>query len=56
MKIFMVSIHNKAKKTHRVSYSFAEKCVRYNLPKLVNDTSSLVFDKLFTHSLDGFEN
>ena len=43
-------------RTHRVSHSFAEKCVRYNLPKLVNDTSPLVFEKLFTHSLDAFSN
>ena len=43
-------------RTHRVSHSFAEKCVRYNLPKLVNVTSSVVFEKLFTHSLDGFAN
>ena len=43
-------------RTHRVSHSFTEKCVRYNLPKLVNDTSPLVFEKLFTQSLDGFAN
>ena len=42
--------------TNRVSHSFAEKCIRYSLAKLVNEISLAVFDKLFTHSFNGFSN
>ena len=36
--------------TNRVNHAFAENCVRYNLPKLLNETSSDILDKIFTHS------
>ena len=41
---------------NRVAHSFAEKCIRYNLPKLINDTNPLVFKKFFTHSFHWFSN
>ena len=39
---------------NRVSHTFAEKSIRYSLPKLINETSLSVFKKVFTHSFDGF--
>ena len=32
----------------------AETSIRYTLPKLVNDTTSLILEKIFSHSLQGF--
>ena len=32
----------------------AEKSIRCTIPKLVNDTTPVVLDKIFTHSLQGF--
>ena len=33
---------------------YTSKCVRYSLPKLINDTPRCILDKLDTHSLEGF--
>ena len=33
-----------------------KKCIKYNLPKLINDTPKIVKDKINTHSLQGFIN
>ena len=32
----------------------ADTSIRYTLPKLVNDTTSLIMEKNFSHSLQGF--
>ena len=32
----------------------AETSIRYTLPKLVNDTTSVILEKIFSHSLQGF--
>ena len=32
----------------------AEKSIRYTIPKLVNDTTPVILDKIFIHSLQGF--
>ena len=36
-------------------HTFARKCIRYSLPNLINETSSDVIDKVFTHSVNGFK-
>ena len=33
---------------------FAEKCLRYATPKLINETDGIIIDKVNTHSLQGF--
>ena len=33
---------------------YTSKCVRYSIPKLVNETHKNITEKLYTHSLDGF--
>ena len=40
--------------TNRVNYSFAEKCIRYSVPRLINGINTNIYDKLCTHSFDGF--
>ena len=40
----------------KVKHEFATKCLKYNLPKLINDTPERVKDKINTHSLQGFIN
>ena len=40
--------------TIRVKHSFAKKCLRYNLPILINNTPKNIKDKVYTHSLPGF--
>ena len=35
--------------------TFARKCIRYSLPNLINETSSDIIDKVFTHSVNGFK-
>ena len=32
----------------------AERSIRHVLPRLVNDTSSLILDKIYTHSIKGY--
>ena len=33
---------------------FARKCLRFDLPRIINTTPSLILDKVTTHSLQGF--
>ena len=42
--------------TFKVKHEFAKKCLKYNLPTLINDTPKRVKDKINTHSLKGFIN
>ena len=42
--------------TFKVKHEFAKKCLKYYLPKLINDTPERVKDKINTHSLQGFIN
>ena len=35
-------------------HTFARKCIRYSLPNLINETSSDVIDKVFTHSVNAW--
>ena len=35
-------------------HEFAKKCLKYNLPHIINDTPELVLEKIVTHSLRGF--
>ena len=42
--------------TFKVKHEFAKKCLKYNLPKLINDTPERVKDKINTHCLQGFIN
>ena len=34
----------------------AERCIRFILPKIINDTDPSVTDKVYTHSFQGFTN
>ena len=40
----------------KVYHKFAEKCIRYSVFKSVNDTSTQIIDKMYTHSLQGVAN
>ena len=41
--------------THsKLNTNFEKKILKYNLPKLINDTPERVKDKINTHSLQGF--
>ena len=43
--------------THsKLNTNLQKKCLKYNLPKLINDTPKRVKDKINTHSLKGFIN
>ena len=42
--------------TFKVKHEFANKCLKYNLPKLINDTPQIVKYEINTHSLQGFIN
>ena len=42
--------------TFKAKHEFAKKILKYNLPKLINDTPERVKDKINTHSLQGFIN
>lgn len=39
--------------TVRVKHKFAEKCIRYEIPFLLNHKPDLIISKLYTHSLNG---
>ena len=53
--IHNVDVHSQIA-TYRVNREFAKKCIRYNLPFIINNTINSVKDKLLTHSLKGFAN
>ena len=38
----------------RVSHTYAKKCIRHELVKLINETPDIIMDKVHTHSLFGF--
>ena len=38
----------------RIQHEFMKKCIRYNLPSLINHTPINIKGKLTTHSLNGF--
>ena len=40
--------------TFRAKHEFAKKCLRHNLPLIVNNIPDIVKEKLITHSLNGF--
>ena len=40
--------------TARINHEFAKKCLKYNLPHIINDTPEIVVEKIYTHSLRGF--
>ena len=40
--------------TTMTRHEFAKKCLKYNLPHIINDTPELVLEKNITHSLRGF--
>ena len=48
------TIHQHNIPTIRIKHSFAKKCLRYNLPILINNTPKNIKDKVYTHSLPGF--
>ena len=37
-----------------VKHEYAKKSLRFNLPQIVNNTPSLILDKIYTHSLNGY--
>lgn len=37
-----------------VKHEYAKKCIRFDLPRLINDTPNDILSKVTTHSLDGF--
>ena len=40
--------------TLKVNHTFAKKCIRYNLPVIINNTKKNIKEKVYTHSLKGF--
>ena len=41
-------------KAIRVKHVFAERCIRYCIPEILNKTDDLIIDKIKTHSPRGF--
>ncbi len=35
-------------------HEFAKKCIRFDLPQIINSTPNIIKEKVFTHSLQGF--
>ncbi len=35
-------------------HEYAKKCLRFDLPRIINSTPNIILDKIYTHSLDGF--
>ena len=35
-------------------HEYAKKCLRYDLPRIINNTPNIILDKVHTHSLQGF--
>ena len=35
-------------------HEYAKKCLRFDLPRIINNTPRIILDKIYTHSLDGF--
>ena len=53
------STHSYSTRSHnfkipKVKHKFAENCLRYNLPHLLNETPTIVKEKVDTHSEIGF--
>ena len=42
--------------TPMVKHEFAKNCIRYGIPKLINNTALNIKEKLYTHSFKGFTN
>ena len=40
--------------TYLTRHEFAKKCLKYNLPHIINYIPELVLEKIVTHSLRGF--
>ena len=40
--------------TYRIKHEFAKKCLRHNLPLILNNNPHTVKDKISTHSMQGF--
>ena len=40
--------------TYRVKHEYAQKCLRHNLPLILNNISHIVKEKISTHSMQGF--
>ena len=40
--------------TSMTRHEFAKKCLKYNLPHIINDTPELILGTIVTHSLRGF--
>ncbi len=36
---------------NRTKHEYAKTCLRYNLPKVINDTPTAILDKINTHCL-----
>ena len=39
---------------NRIKHKFAKRCIRYDIPLIVNNTSNLIKNNIVTHSLHGF--
>ena len=55
--IYMVMIHTcKTTNIHTsvTRHEFAKMYLKYNLPRIINDTPELVLEKIVTHNLRGF--
>ena len=40
--------------TSMTRHEFAKKCLKYNVPHIINDTPEIVLGKIVTHSFRGF--
>ena len=54
-----ISSHHHNTRKHEyvyyVNYEFAKKCLKYTIPKIINETATFIKDKVHTHSLIGFK-
>ena len=40
--------------TYQIKHDFAKKCLKHNLPILLNNLPGIVKEKLISHSIQGF--
>ena len=51
---FMIHEHPAKSTPSELNTNSPKKCLKYNLPHIMNDNPAIVVDKIYTHSLRGF--
>ncbi len=58
-QFLVISLHSIVPNYHNIhlnrkKHEYAKKCLRYDLPKVINNTPTAILDKINTHCLKGF--